>query len=709
MATTGNLKSRRHDDNRLLPMDGCVFGLTASTHVYLAGGIPSVFRRVTADATQEFENPWLYVPRSLLRDLEQVEDGVPPIGLGDGLSGESGDADEPRRLLPVFDRGRIKGVIACREADRSGVGDGSVTRVQEAIAARDTSFLPDVATQFTTRLFDRDQSHDRFLKSLLELMAEQWPRTLGGVYFNNDGIYRLRFAVGDIGACDRLAGSLPLGMADRWEDAVRRKEFLVPADIMPEYPVLMNRPPKFAFVHPGIVSRRTEYLVALILSGDVDEPTMAAIGEIARLASHLDETQFSSASELSDLYGHLDQARQKKDSVHRVLGEALQTLYRQLEVSRIVLTGGDGSSHSAVRQNGEKPSLRSDLKSPIPAAVLSAKSKDDCIFNEDIQSLFKHGDEARQYFLDNVCSEIIMPVQLGLSEMGSLAVGSPVKGDYLLRKKDFLAGVAQFVGLYASINEYLSPRERSRKKSGGEGRIEPVLERFDTIHKLAGGYFHDLLGLLSVVVGQSDIIRSAVAVDNVEGVKHSVLEGSRRVNEAADRMASFLGFLRDLCTIEKAGLKRKMSGSKLIEDLPAILHGYTRQLRDTKNISIAVKSCSAEGTDFYVTYADLYDSILPLVLSIMDNAERSGVLTVDAVDDGSRSGLRLTFNRALLGAIKPSAMLRSVFAYYLDVDTVSSPSEIHVGDVSISWEEKSNELCRIVVTSETAANVGGDV
>ena len=669
--------------------------------MYLATGVPQAFRRVTEDGRSGFEDSWLYIPHGHLMSIQET------------LAAEAGSPDavcisssaieiDGKGVHPVLMDGRLCGVLTA-DSQVPFESDGRLTdSVQNAIASQDsllTSKNQSVAGEFVDKLFERDRSADDFLKAMLHILTDQWAGILGAIYCEKDGIYRLRFEVGDIGRCDNLAHTVGLAVAGEWATAIQHKSYFVPGETLPDYACFLTRPPGFLFVHPSMRSHRTKYLIVLCLSGDIDRSTTSSLREIAGLSCRLHESQFSTAAETVRLYGRLNLAAKSALALNDILSESFKALSRQLEVSRIVVTRDTGLAKVVSRRTSVEPSVRDVDKMPICVSVPELPGDGEPRLYSDIQSELRGSPKAKEYYLDHVNSELQFPIELP-GVVGLVAFGSPLRGDYLLTEKDFLAAVAQLVGLSIMLSEAAMVPSGASSAGSSEGSADQALHRFHTVHKLASGHFHDLLSLLSVVMGHAEIIQGELCSRDACDMTPVHQTGMNRIAQAADQMAAILPMLRDLCMLDNESLQREIPCHRLIVELPVFLRGYARQMANTKNISVTIETAITGGKDFTLRYIDVCDCILPLLLTIMDEAICSGAIGVEACLDAREESVVLTFNRAMIGHTGLGDLLTRAYSHRLYRIHGEQTGEVKIGSFVIGFGPAEDCKCRFNMVRE---------
>ncbi|MDH4035494.1 MAG: hypothetical protein OEV80_17000, partial [candidate division Zixibacteria bacterium] len=659
--------------------------------LYISHGLPTVFQLAEPSARSQSLGLWLHIPYEQLASVRHrlaVETSDPqPNHVADCCL----EADD-LNLYPVLVAGEIRAVIATdRETtfapDRGGGGD-----IVESLSGRyGRSGLDDslVTREFLRCLFDRDRSFDEFQRAMLNLVTSQWPRSLGALYFESEGVFKLRLAVGDIHLSDRLEGTLSPQRARSWTGAVREQRYFTSADMMPDYPVVLDHAPNYVFVHPGIQSERTEYLVALLMSGDIGAEQVRAVMQIARMTGYLHEAQFSTTAETVSLYGCLQELPTSNNRFRELLGKVFEVVGRQIDLSRLVVGDVGGSATVLVNQGEERPIFRSEPSPPIPTEVLHSLSPEEPVMVPEVATDPRHEGVTNGYSADRVASEIIFGTGLAGSIQGYVAFGSSLTGEHLDRYRDFFIAISRFVRL---TRQLMASRPNDTLIGAPKKTIESdtmARDRLDTIAKLAGGYFHDIMEYLSVVVGQNELIESEAA-DTM-----AVEKGAIRVRKAADRIADYLDKLRSLCMLTTDQLGRRLSVRCFLEDLPTIVQGYARQIRDNKNVVLTIDTEHPGDTDFEITWQELYDWVLPLVLGIMDEAICSGPLTVRTESVEGRPGMAFEFPASIIGHTNSGELIGRIYAHWSGERSGEQQGSVRFRGMALSFGPGAKDSCLV--------------
>ncbi len=673
--------------------------LPSDARVYLAHGLPTLFRLANAESDHAV-GAWLHIPGTLLASIKHSL-MVQESNVQHNHIARSGIETDDLKLYPVLVAGEVQAVITVDTATSFEPDPPTIDTIRDVLSTRhadlETHDHHSLLGDFLNCLFVRDRSYDEFQKAVLELMTEQWPGSLAAVYFQSEGVHKLRLAVGDIHLSDRLEGTLKSTTAGDWTDAIRRKQFFLPADMMPDYPVATDHPPNYMFLHPGIISDRTEYMIVVLIPGNIGRVEITALRQIARIAGHLHESQFSTVSEVSSLYARLVEHEAAGGGFEKTLIEAFRVVNRQVPLSRMVLAR-DGSPAEIIVAGGDgEPAVRIESQAPIPTALLTGLDADNPAMVPDVRKSPCRAEEQESYLRDNVASEILLPVGHPGDGSGYVAFGCPHAGRRLDSHRTVLEAVAKFLGLYKYLKTQQAHLEALVVGSSPHASVDLANDRLNTVAKLAGGYFHDLMEHLSVVVGQNEIIESAIKAEDHALSSNTILNGSAKVRKAADQLAAYLGNLRDLCLLTTDQMARRLSSRQLLEDLPTIVRGHATQVKDSKNVTLTIEACRSKDNGFDLTYREVYDYVLPFVLGLMDEAICSGDLVVSTDGGPGRAELVFEFAADIIGHTGLGEMIGRIYSQQLLERRNDDEGIVHFEDARLSFYMASSRSCRVVI------------
>ncbi len=190
------------------------------------------------------------------------------------------------------------------------------------------------------------------------------------------------------------------------------------------------------------------------------------------------------------------------------------------------------------------------------------------------------------------------------------------------------------------------------------------LSRLETIKRLSDGLYHDISGLLSVIMVESELFESKMEGLQAVELGTELMECTKKTNRAAKNIGYNIELLREITTIGKEKIYDRLPLSKFIVGLPELVKGYSKQLKDNKNITLTFELKIIETCNLYVTYASLLDYILYFVVSLMNKAVCSGEVKVSLEAIAGKEKLIFAFGNDLLGGITLEDFLSEIFPDY---------------------------------------------
>lgn len=620
--------------------------IPAGAAVYVCSGVPQVFRRLEVDHRLDEENDWLYFPAEYC--LELGRNVVTPWHDSDTRSGLAEPVDvESRRFTPLVLHGRTRALVL---RERGRVEDRHclhvLARLAPLVNAAERTAI-DVAARFLTTLFRREGGTDRFLRSVLGLLADQVSDGLAVTYAENHGLYHLRLAVGDIAMWDRLQSELTLAAAERWRTAAENNLNFVPVGFLPETPVFLASAPPFLFVHPALESEKGRSFLAMPVSGDLSIQAAENITSLARLVSALHERNFGLSDDLLAMYGRLNEAAGTQPIFNEALGEVFDMLNRRTTISRVVFVDTDGSGKAVVSRTHADPVIRSEVAACVAPHVVAASRKKRFLLADLGSGEALSEDDAKRYYLDNVKSELAVSVRSGPRAGAVLAVGSPHEGEHLVEVEKLIEAAAVFLALFRTTAT--TPEQAGLTGSDERAAGRRLLARLETSRRLADGYFHSLMDRLSSALGQAELIDESLRPEpsttpelNAPAIEAgSLIENLESIVDGIKRLRS-IAF--------RTQLKGEMTPvGNFLDRLPSVFEGYTHRIQDTKGIAVRVEGRRKGRCRLEVDTADMFDYFYPALLAVMDEAICSGSIVVTTGTIDSRESLVIECDSSMIG------------------------------------------------------------
>ncbi|MDH4156620.1 MAG: hypothetical protein OEW00_05030, partial [candidate division Zixibacteria bacterium] len=436
-------------NNKKMPLKGEMGCISLPDHIrlYAAGGIPQLFGFVPQPGGDSGGPAWLYLPIDYLTSIRQALSGPERKAENTFIAAEPVSIED-HDLYPVLADNSIRALLAVRTGQPCRLDDtqfaGIVKPLTSACGRRDDGGA-DVAVQFVTRLFHRDNSLCGFMQLMLGLLARHCPGSYAGLYYNQGGAFKLRMATGDISLSDKLPNRLDDQTAQVFRHFMHQGTNLIPGELLPDYPAFFEHCPTFLFVHPGAMSERTEFMLVMALPGSLEPGQVRCISMMAELASQLHENQFSTTSETLDMFRDLSIGPVENMSLDDTLVDVFKLLARQCDICRLVLATGTGAARVVAFDKNDRVSLTVGTDNVIPAAAWIALRQGAPHFVPSLHNGHAYIDTGGDTFGREANSELYYPVALDDAHLGALAVASPLEGEHLSKSAHLVACVADYI------------------------------------------------------------------------------------------------------------------------------------------------------------------------------------------------------------------------------------------------------------------------
>ncbi len=658
-------------------------GLAAGS-LYLSGGVPQVFCRVYPAPEDDAVNRCLYIPSARLEDLPSLlgaDRALPPNAT---FAGEPVTIDDTS-MHPLVIDGAVRGFVGPPQAGKScppAILTAVLERVILHYARLDQCGNP-MVEEFLGRLFHRDSSPDRFLAGILNFLTEQIPGGLAVTYNETDGIFRLRLAVGDIASWDKLDGALTHATVDGWTAAIECGRPYVPVGFLPDYPIFLDDPPTFVFVHDAISARHSRSIIAMPVPGDLTPVQARHLEEIGRIIARLHISQFGLTDDLLSMWTMYRRVADGARTLDDVLLEAFSLLDRRVEISRLVYIDPVERSRTVLRRTHSDPAIRHDDDTPVAAGVLDAATSGSHLMPNPTDGEPLTEEEAKQYYLSNVKSEFCLSVRTRRGRRARLAVGSSSEGDHLAPFERFFETVAIFIDLCREAAEAddvsASPGDSGRDAE----RASRAAERLNTMRKLTDGYFHGIIDRLSYLLGEAELIENQAPTTEI----HSAADNDpSRFIQSIEAVVAAMERVRILLGGDTDDMRRPVRATHLLAELPATFEGVAHRLQDSKNIAIRVVPARSIRTNLHLTAEEMYDYVYPVILALMDEAICSGKIIVRATTRNDIDALAIECDPEIIGHTTLGAVIVAWAGQPAESGDLAASGSLPVGNFTWTWD-----------------------
>jgi|GEM_PF-4054453 len=678
--------------------------LPSTANLYVSLGLPELFRRVDTISARQFENSWLYIPQEHIKSLRQNL-----IVTGNNLShsyvSRHSIVIEGYRLYPILLKGKVAGVIVDKSENKlkinkkiSSIILDSLKSFEEKITKSDN----DIIKKFLSNIHRYNNNLDNFFKFLLKLLTSQYPNSCGAFYHKQKDIYKLRMVVGHLGKYDKFPSKIDTITTQQWDTFIHKNTFWIPAELVPPHPSFLTTPPDFLFIHPGIESELNNYVIVLAVDGDIEYKDMEKIKELANLSSRFHDSQFMNPVELLKLYNILITDSEDSITFDKMLLKLFDLLKKQITLSRLSFMNSKGEMIKVVfPDNKTEQEIIHTSMNENENRIFEELKKEDIIFVSDIGK-FNHSEETtQQYQRDNVKSEIYFSIKFPDNSLRVLSIGSPVAGEYLNSYRESLIYHAQFVKHFLMI-----------KNEGKEFNLDFInetihhkqllaLHRLDTIGKLSEGFYHDIFSLLSVIMVQSEMLSKGMSDGNQILPQKKIESGLEKLNQVADELTFYLNKHKEICTISTRNSAEQVSCNVFLKELPVITKGYIQQIQDLKNISLKIIVETTSGINFSLSLSEIYDYILPLILSVMDHAIVSGTIYVQIRNIQNQDMLVLKSPERIVGDVSFSKIFQGAFPFYKISEYDLQTNNYLLGDITFTGSFDNNGGFQIKIAKQS--------
>jgi len=678
--------------------------LPVRSHLYVSEGIPQVFHRVTGQPPQAFEDSWLYVPITVLDSMRQrllVEAVRPDQAIVSTEPHETEDGN----LYPLLTCGQVRAIIVDTDGSRPPYGRQTVESISEALqvsdAEKDVDTI-DLAAQFVGGVLSAELTLSDFFQRALSVLAGKCPRSLAGVYARTDHGYRQRLVMGDISYFDYLPRELSHELSKLWDDAARRGRYFVPAQPVPDLPCFLCEPPHFVFVHRGIRADHTDFLTAVALSGEAGRRSVMSLIYTAGLMAGIHERQLNPAIDFERLASRIEGVALSKVTIDEVLTDLFARLQTHLRLSRLTVDPVNGPSRVLVSGAGGQVRLELRDRNRLSQELLVRMRTRHRLLIEDTAAADFEPDLTAEYHDDTVRSEICFPVFLRPRRQGIVTFGAADTGPYLRDHSRLLLQLAHFISLCSALGDGAAGSTGIDDARTGIGVDQKKSARFATISKLSDGYFHDIVDLLSVVLGQTSMVENSVSSMHPSPEADVALSSARKINGAVDTITQHLRQLRRLSTLTPEQYARPMSVSDLLRDLGSLLGGFARQILDSKNIVLDIVHRTEPRTDLQLRGDTVFDTLLPLVMSLMEEAICSGKLALKLRRTTGEPALDIVFDRAIIGHTTLEEFLARIHPAVAAAVDEHGVGTMTIGNVRLVFSTPMEHMCLITIQLATA-------
>ncbi len=638
-------------------------GLPTYSRLFSCVGLPNVFAWTNAERTESFQETWLYIPDSAL-DSIHIDQGA--SGFSDGMHtpGSISFRLDKFKLFPIHSAGRLICIIAVPEGkhfNSSQVNPGNFEKIARTSSSTDKANSIQMAYEFVSRLFDCKQSYAEYARRLLSFLTDQVDKSYAGLYWKSADSYHRRWAYGDLQLSDKVPLTVDTETIDKWREANSCGKTFIPAELVQDEPVFVQAPPNFLFVYqtPNVGDR--EQWLAMAVPGDISAAAISRITIIASLLSSIDDDRATGYAELVNMFGDLLNKNGKTQSLEEALKLCFKLMDNKLRMNSLCLLDTDRSAISCLKVAEDEFQIEKNRLTEIPEHVWKVM--------EDLKPAYfdgpLHSDRQGKNSAEmSGVSHVLLPIALLDNSVALLSAEFTSPSDKAQLFQGLFELAAKYMGICLSLGKMTMATPRIIGTPTGEIADTMGLARLKTLSRLNGGYFHELTEFLSVILGQAEIMEYEIQNSTKTLTVEDLLLSTDRIVRSASSLAGKLEELKDVSTIKLIEDGDFVTADLFLKMLPRLTYGYFVTVKDYKNVEIAIDTKADRNVAFSIPVLHIYDYILPLIMTIMDEALCSGKIVTSLTEHFGRPALRISFAKKLLGKMTLEKLVDKVFNFH---------------------------------------------
>lgn len=655
--------------------------LPRSSRLFVGAGLPNVFREFLADPE---EAPWLFMPDNILSSIEQQSENNSDIITADAYE-----------LYPVVFENQVLAMVAIASHTSSGLSSQTADRLKQVLLesnALDKKAVMRISEQFVSELFDFRQSYPDLINKLLGLMTDQAARSHAAMYWLEDNNLYRRWSKGDLLLSDKLALTLHGEVVIRWTNALQTGRAIIPAEIVESEPVFMKRPPNFIaiFEAPTYADRRQ--ILAIALPGDTVPGDIEKIKQISQLFGACSGSKMTNYTQLAKLFGESPRRQARGGGYEQALIEVFKILDDKIRIESVCLLESDNVAAICIKnsQNEHEVTRKTVTEITDDLSAIINGEKSILVIHDKESAETENGD------LNEAVCKVFMkvPIRGGIDSIMRIEYYGETKRS--LEFEELFVMVASFLGV--SISLQLSETKGTKYISNDIKSDQDMdsVNRLRTMDKITGGYFHEFVECLSVILGQAQIMQYELGENSPAVTTEHLLFSADTINKAAQTLASGMNKIREMSIFSSHDTGKFVSADKFLKVLPSLTYGYSAAVKELKNLELIVQSQSDARISLPLPVLHIYDYILPLILILMDEAICSGKILVSLTEYFGRPALRISFARNIIGKLDFEKLTQQLFVKF---DTTRSDNdflEFSYDGAEFAFKEEASGQCQVI-------------
>lgn len=644
-----------HKDELILP---------SGIKLYIPTGINGNYKLIINPENQSTHQDWLYLPDEKIDLWKKVVTNNAEILKTNPIQIEND------WIFPLIDNNELICLLVNPIKKLPNITNDQLKSIIESVingSIRMSDTDDELTAELITALYSYDSDIEAFTKRFLKLIVEKCNQCCAGLYYFNGISYNLRFALGDLDRIDLLRRQPSAELIETWEKNINNKSYFVPAVLLPSDVTYMKKPPEYYFVHPGIKSITRKYLICMALDGNTSKKFSKKILRLASFYSKLDEKQFIKTNSVLNLYEELLDTPGETREIEQVLTRIYKLLSIQADITKIQWIDHNIDSWT-ISYNHEKQSVE------VKSEHLDTNVDFEDILDAQNEKLIESGQ------LSDFNSGLLYRLKLPGHHDGYLFFTTHADSELLKNYRNLFNDVKLFLLNYYWLGWYPEKTGNLLGVKPGNIHAGSTLRRFDTIGKLVDGYYHHIYSLMSVIVGQSDILNNLL--DSADSEK--VSNGIKKINIAADEVTDKLQKLQTIYPNLSSEFAKDISCKTILKQLPVYIQGFLTRVKDMIGIALRIQVDISSKNDFMLKMSDVFDLILPLIVGITEQSISSGLLLFKLEDDNFRQGLTISFNRNIIEHTDISKFLQQLFVFYDFKEDGLGGGELQVNGITLT-------------------------
>lgn len=637
-------------------------GFPSNTYLMLRRGLPNLFQKHQNATSGSNDDSWLFIPDKVLESI-LVSQRTFDIGNGQQAPLSSTLQLDDRILVPVCAAGKVSCIVDIPENATFSVSAAELKNIEKIAKSAGHAEISDavqIAYEFVSRLFDCKQSYAEFAQRLLNFMTDQIDGSYAGLYWKSDNGYYRRWSYGDLLLSDKLPLDVSSETVENWQDANSQGQTFIPAELVPDEPVFLKTPPSFLFVHQTPNYGDREQWLAMAVPGDISASAIAKITIIAGLLISIDDDRTSGYADLVAMFGGLLNKNHKVLPLEEAVRLSFKVIDSKMRLRSLCVLDNDNSVIKCIKSEHDQLKIEKNKVTKIPELAWQViESHEPLMLVGSLQAL----QEERKRGDEEAVSSAFFPIPIKDGRAALLLAEFEGELGRARQQQYILELVSMFLGICLSLSKEVTGEPKIVGTPGYETGEAISLARLQTLSNLNGGYFHELVEYLSVILGQAEIMEYGLNQAHKPITEEGLRQSTERIVRAAGSLARRLEELKKVSTIQPIESGNAISAQQLLSMLPGMSYGYYLTIKDNKNVEIGLQTKTDKNVSFSIPVLHVYDFILPLILAIMDQAVCSGKISVSVGEHFGRPVLRISYPGKLSGRQPLEQLLNKVFRY----------------------------------------------